>query len=359
MDDKNEEGSLLESFQEAPAATEPPIPETGVSVPELSFTMPAPTPEVPADFAMPPPDAAPPTDALTVSELNVGGTIIPENIAGVPTPDAFIGDLPTPEAPETAIVGENLTDPVESVNQMLGEAAVAAEQSLEAPIAAASEGPAEGFSLVIYGPISADLWKKAVENPAFKDLSLATEPPKERMLVSRLSEYQVIHAAYALQELGIPAQPKPPGAIIEALPSTESEGAPKVNLPRDAKDVFLYSGDQPAGYKVQNLEGLVSTHRSIARRFFRDLEAKELLEQELQKLQKPSKIRKLFPASAMERLFGGIFLDLQKAALSRGANGVIALRVEAFPESTSLDPDLEQIRLVALGTAAVVEKADI
>jgi hypothetical protein len=38
---------------------------------------------------------------------------------------------------------------------------------------------------------------------------------------------------------------------------------------------------------------------------------------------------------------------------------VMGVRVEAFPESSNLDPSLEQMRLVAFGTAAVVEKSVI
>ncbi len=335
MDDKENEGSLLENFQNPESAAPEASPDTGISVPDLSFTMPitpdgAPAPELPV-IEQPEQPEAPSTPFETVNEALA-------------------------EAP---LEGEMVADPVESVNQMLGEAVVAEESTLPPSTVEAPATDSANFALVIYGPVGSDLWQKALQSPFAKELQLPPEAPKARFHISRLTEYQAIAAATQFRDLGLTVEPKPGGAFLPETTETVSEGAAQVALPKYAKDVFLYSGEQPSGYNVQKLDGIVSTHRSIARRFFRDCEAQELLERELEKLHKPSKIRKLFPASAMERLFGGIFLDLQKAALGRGANGVVALRVEAFPESTSIDPDLEQIRLVALGTAAVVEKMEL
>ncbi|MGZ3694900.1 MAG: hypothetical protein ACXWQO_12035, partial [Bdellovibrionota bacterium] len=64
------------------------------------------------------------------------------------------------------------------------------------------------------------------------------------------------------------------------------------------------------------------------------------------------------PKSRLEGIFRELFLDLQKAALAVSGNAVLGVRIQTFPESNSLDPSLEQMRLVAFGTAAVVEKWD-
>jgi uncharacterized protein YbjQ (UPF0145 family) len=50
-------------------------------------------------------------------------------------------------------------------------------------------------------------------------------------------------------------------------------------------------------------------------------------------------------------------LDLRRFALAKGANSVLGVKIEAFPESNPTDLQLEQLRLVAFGTAAVVEKS--
>lgn len=89
---------------------------------------------------------------------------------------------------------------------------------------------------------------------------------------------------------------------------------------------------------------------SLARRFFRGEELQEQMNREMAKLGSSS-----IPKSKLELLLREMFLDLQKNALSQGGNAVIATRIEAFPETNHLDPS-QQMRLVALGTAAVVEK---
>jgi hypothetical protein len=60
----------------------------------------------------------------------------------------------------------------------------------------------------------------------------------------------------------------------------------------------------------------------------------------------------------VEILLRELSLDLQKAALGVAGNAVLGIKIQAFPETNHIDPTLDEMRLVAFGTAAVVEKWD-
>lgn len=204
---------------------------------------------------------------------------------------------------------------------------------------------------------------------ALAEVGLNTDDAKSSSF-SRLTEFQMLRLLQSLRELGLQAHVEVtrPGLMQteeeEALgdifppeepPQVAAEGAPSVSIPQQEKDVLLVTGEALPGFFVFETRGIVSAHRSIARRFFREQELQEQMEREIRRY--PGKKNLSFlPKSAMERLFRDLFLDLQKNALSMGANAVVSLRIDTFPESTHLDPGLEQMRLVALGTAAVVEK---
>lgn len=139
-------------------------------------------------------------------------------------------------------------------------------------------------------------------------------------------------------------------AVVKAL------GAPAVQLPGNEKGVLLYSGDALPAFPVTETKGIVTAHVSLARRFFRDDELEEKLRKEMEKM--PGRAASNLPKSRLEMVFRDLLLDLQKAALANGANAVLGVRMQTFPESNSLDPSIDQMRLVAIGTAAVVEKWD-
>ena len=101
--------------------------------------------------------------------------------------------------------------------------------------------------------------------------------------------------------------------------------------------------------------GIVVAHRSIARRLFREEDLRDRLEKELRAV--PNRPASSLAGSHLEIALRDLFFDLRKGALAKGANSVLGVRIEAFPESGLSDPELEQVRLVAFGTAAVVEKS--
>jgi uncharacterized protein YbjQ (UPF0145 family) len=193
-------------------------------------------------------------------------------------------------------------------------------------------------------------------------------PEGSSPLLSQLTEYQAIAFRQAALALGVSAK----ASIHFPLPSlTEEdqalgdlamvkeaqlplmEGAPSVTLPKHEQDVMVLT-EVGANIQVLQTFGLVTAHRSIARRFFREEEAQEKLRKELQRM--PGRAANI-PGSRLEALLRELILDLQKMALQRGGNALFGLRLESFSETSHLDPELEQMRLVAFGTAAIVEKA--
>ena len=144
-------------------------------------------------------------------------------------------------------------------------------------------------------------------------------------------------------------------AIPDPIP-VETHSAPSVNLPRGERDVILCTMDTLPGLSLIENFGIVAAHRTIPRRLFREDDLRQKLEKELRAV--PNRAQASLPASHFQTLLRDLLFDLQKAALSKGANSVLGIRLEAFSEFASKDPRLEQLRLVAIGTAAVVEKAE-
>lgn len=286
------------------------------------------------------PDAgAAPTAALDPSAAPT------EAMAGLPE-----GDLPDPN--------EN-PDPALAVAEMLAAALPDADAILP-DVSAAPEG-APGFRVVVNGGLDAK--REALKAPL---TALGLDPSQSSF--SRLTEFQAVRLLLELRQQGLSAhvalqRPDAPLSeedlalgelqhVVDPVVLTQ-DGAPAVTLPGHEKDVMLCSGEAPTGFFTLETHGIVSAHRSIARRFFREEELQEQMERELQRY--PSK--GILPKSSIDKLFRELFADLQKRALGVGANAVLSVRIDCFPETTHLDPGLEQMRLVALGTAAVVEKA--
>ncbi len=209
--------------------------------------------------------------------------------------------------------------------------------------------------------------KKALETLGVADTKWASAVP----VISQLTEYQLISLLQTARALGLQATAKlqPEQQMpseedlalgdLSIIPESEFpvlESAPSVTLPKGEKDVLLCTADQLTGGKVLETFGIIIAHRSIARRIFREEEMRKKLEKELHSV--PGRSETTLPSSHLHLLLRDLLQDLRKNALAKGGNTVLGVKLEAFPESSTLDPQLEQLRLVAFGTAAVVEKAE-
>jgi uncharacterized protein YbjQ (UPF0145 family) len=188
-------------------------------------------------------------------------------------------------------------------------------------------------------------------------------------VISQLTEYQAALLQRAARALGASVHTRvhfPMGSPTEddlalgdlsSVPDPVqviSEGAPSVILPSREKDVMLFSGDAIPGFAIVETKGPVTAHRSIARRLFAQEEAAEKLRKELERF--PGRHNNA-PSSRLQQLFRELFGDLQKQALVSGGNAVLSIRLQSFSERDALDPGTEQLRLLVIGTAAVVEKS--
>ncbi|MGZ3684579.1 MAG: hypothetical protein ACXVCI_12045 [Bdellovibrionota bacterium] len=275
------------------------------------------------------------------------------------------GDAPPEEMPS----GEG-TNPAVSVEEMLSaEMLPEGLDSLPAADAGASLPQQPTFQLRLHSLTSesAAALKKALDaqGAAMPDHAWTSASP----IVSQLTEYQLITLLQAARALGIPADASVilPDAVpteddlalgdLSQVPDPELpqvESAPSVTLPKGEKEVMLCTPDSLPGGTVRETFGIVIAHRSIARRIFREEDLKEKLSRELRAVPKGASAP--VPSSHLQLLLRDLMLDLRKSALAKGANSVLGVKLEAFPESGGSDPQLEQLRLVAFGTAAVVEK---
>lgn len=323
-------------------------------------------------------------DAEEESLLPSEGASAPaeENIVGVPIPDGEaaggdIGaaDLSLPIGEEALLDDPGMLpdpsenpDPQIAVNDMLSEAALLPDPVESIPHTSLEGMPTFQVKLTPANEEQREALKKIV-----LALKLGDEEACKAMqpIFTHLNEYQAIQLMQELRAVGISAQadvkwpqavPTEEEAALGSLANVPDpmisiiEGAPSVILPTSSNDVLLLTTETIPGYQVQQVMGLVSAHKSIARRFFKEQELQKQVEEEIQKY--PGK-KPQMPKNQLERLFRELFQNLQKNALGMGANAVVGVKMEAFPESSHLDSALEQMRLVALGTAAVVEKSSI
>jgi uncharacterized protein YbjQ (UPF0145 family) len=188
-------------------------------------------------------------------------------------------------------------------------------------------------------------------------------------ILSQLTEYQAVLFQREARALGARVKasvtfpvPQPSEddlalgdlAGIPEPAEVKSEGAPSVVLPKRETEVMLFTGELLPGFLISETKGPVSAHRRIARRMFREAEIQEKMKRELAR----ATGRNAAPAdSHLQLLFREVFVDLQKQALKMAANAVLSLRVEFFSETAALDPSSAELRLLVIGTAAVVEKA--
>ena len=289
----------------------------------------------------------------------------PSELMGNDDADASGEELPVTEDPSGS--GSELLSVDELLEAaVLGEGVPAEAALLEAP---ASSVPTFQLRLGVISEEQKAGLKKALEAQGVSTTEKTWSSPTP--VVSQLSEFQAVHLLQTLRGLGVPAscsvflpgsQPSEEdlalgdlSAVPEPEPDVLVESAPSVVLPKGEKDVMLCSPTSLPNCNVLETFGLVIAHRSIARRMFREEEVKEKLEKELRSV--PNRAQAPLASSHLQQVLRDLLLELRKSSLSKGGNAVLGVKLEAFPESSSSDPLLEQLRLVAFGTAAVVEKA--
>lgn len=136
----------------------------------------------------------------------------------------------------------------------------------------------------------------------------------------------------------------------------ESTGAQAVELPKNSKEILLSTVDQIAGHEITEEKGVLSAHSSVARTFFRSEEQDIRLAQKIDHLQPNTERGKelRLPRAEMDNVFEKLLKRIQREAMRRGANAVIGIQISGFPEANAIDPEADQIRLIASGTAVVL-----
>ncbi len=297
--------------------------------------------------------------SLSVSEAALGDLPAP---AGEAAPEALPEGMALPEEDPTS--GTSLDEILSS--EVLPEGAhFVLPEADELPLPSA---PSFQLYFVSLPEAQRAPLKKILEAQAIAVSEKAWASPAP--MISQLTEYQAISLMQSARALGLavsamvqrPLSPLPTEedlalgdlAGVGDAPRPQMEAAPSVALPKGEKEVMLCTPEQMPGVVVQESFGIVLAHRSIARRLFREEDLREKLEKELKSV--PNRPSSPLPSSHLQILLRDLLLDLRKAALAKGANAVLGVKMEAFPEAAYSDPQLEQLRLVAFGTAAVVEK---
>jgi uncharacterized protein YbjQ (UPF0145 family) len=291
--------------------------------------------------------------SVNLSDLtgNIDGTVIEQ-----PLPDGEAGGEPS---------GELGT---QSVDDLLASEIPPEALGIPEPAPALPEHPTFQLQFRNLSGEARPALKKVLEaqGVSVTDKSWAATMP----VISQLSEYQAVVLLQAANALGCGAEATVllPGALpseedlalgdLSNIPDAGTlavEAAPSVTLPKGEKEVLLCTPDSLPGGTVRETFGIVIAHRSIARRLFREEDLRDKLQKELRSV--PGKPNAVLPSSHLQILLRELMLDLRKSALAKGGNAVLGVKLEAFPESGAKDPQLEQLRLVAFGTAAVVEKS--
>lgn len=164
-------------------------------------------------------------------------------------------------------------------------------------------------------------------------------------LECRLSFHDEEGFAADLSEAGFP------------LDEIKSTGAQPVPLPSKADEVLLSTSDAVPGYGNGAPKGIVTAHGSIGRVFFRQDETESRLKVKINELwPQPSgmKPKGPLPRAEIDKVFQNLLLSLQREAFRRGGNAVVSIRISGFAEAESLNPDADQIRLIATGTAILL-----
>jgi uncharacterized protein YbjQ (UPF0145 family) len=306
------------------------------------------------DLPLPPEDGGPQVEAA------------PEPTSVQPIPEDFAAGEPAEEM-DFPDPNEN-SNPAIAVEEMLSAGVMdLAETDLAEPI------PARAMDALAVPTFQISLKNFSAAKDKLKNLGSSFGFPEdvwknEAPIFSQLSEYQAVAFRKLARELGVEAEIAihfPPSTVSEeeealgdlaAIPDADlpfTEGAPAVDLPRAERDVMVLV-DPLLGVSIRESFGIITAHRSIPRKLFREDEAQAKLQKELKRV--GSRTESEIPDSQLTIQIRILVRDLQKLALQRGANAVVGFQLQSFSETNHLDPGLDQLRLVAFGTAAVVEK---
>lgn len=238
-------------------------------------------------------------------------------------------------------------------------AATEAQNALQPPPSEGLDTPVppspSGFAVVVR-----DFAKKKTElTQLLKTLELTALRPEdiergEALLLSRLDEYRALVLAQELWRMGLVPELRPQSADTEMETQVVvSQGAPIVALLPGASEVWISTLSSLPNAQIESSLGLVSCHRSIPRRFFRETQAQDMLGADLAKL----KIPKNLPENQYEQLLQELTRELQIQALSKGANAVVAVELEFFPEIVGIERSHDEIRVLLTGTALRLTQA--
>ncbi|MCO5144353.1 MAG: heavy metal-binding domain-containing protein [Oligoflexia bacterium] len=134
------------------------------------------------------------------------------------------------------------------------------------------------------------------------------------------------------------------------------DGAPSVTTVDGKSSILFMTSNTLDGYKVIEVVDLVSAHCSIPRNFFNLEEMEQKIHTEMKALLRSQKIK--LPPTRSDQLIRDLQEEIQYKALAKGANAVINIKIQFFVEANHLDKASDQIRIVALGTAAIVDKSE-
>ncbi len=186
---------------------------------------------------------------------------------------------------------------------------------------------------------------------------------------SHLREYQATVLMQELQQLDVECRldipsidgdgdfPKHSTSLFQpADDEIHSTGAIAVELPNNSKEILLSTLEQISEHETIEEKGVLSAHSSVARSFFREDEQEARLVQKIDHLQSNDASRKelRLPRAEMDNVFEKLLYRLQREAMRRGANAVLGIQISGFPEANGIDPEADQIRLIANGTAVIL-----
>lgn len=322
-------------------------------------------------------------------------------LGGIEIPDASELNAPEPLAefvaeessfssePEPVEIGDAISDVqlssidagTETNVQEVGALLAAALPNEEPPAYAENADPdsderARIFDVTIRGLADPRSQKQFAE--ILQRLPLAEKDPNLETKIAELGAYRIsrisefyanalalqLHKAGLEFHLGIPhaeGEPEPNGSDLIGVGSLDAEksssqGAFAVAMPEKPGEILLSTVETVPGYAAALNKGIVTAHGSVARAFFREEEKLERLQHKVSALAPGSKPERLkLPRAEMDKIFQSLLERLQREAFRRGANGVIGIQISGFSESASFDPEADQIRLIATGTAVLLE----
>ena len=139
--------------------------------------------------------------------------------------------------------------------------------------------------------------------------------------------------------------------------TAKSIGAKAVEIPTSPEEILLSTTAVVAGYRSAKPKGVVTAHGSIPKILFREDEKNQRLSSQIEGMARKdsdSPTPRKLPRAEIDKVMAKLLERLQKEAYRRGANGVTGIQIQAFPESNSIEPEADQIRVIASGTAVLL-----